>query len=373
MKITIITGPFASIPPYSISAIEKRWYSCGQEFIKLGHQVNYICKRPNEEVVDTDLVTYIKGYDRSRNDLYDKTVREFWYAVRALNAMEECDILVLNSIYAPIIAPLFYKRKYKAAIYNVARMPKKQMALYSRMDMLSCVSSSVKEVLLEQCPYLEEKVCVISNPVNTEVFTFEKKRCSPTPNVVYSGRVHPEKGLDILCESIERLNKEGIQVGLTIVGPTKVEQGGGGKAYTDKLDAIAKSFRIEYVEAIKDPVMLATELRWHDIYCYPSVAERGETFGVAPLEAMTLGIPTVLSQLACFTDFAKDGYSACMFNHRSANRVDELCGQIRRLIEDEYFYEKISMNGAESAKNFSNEKIALRYLSLFKDLLNNKK
>ena len=371
MKITIITGPFAAIPPYSFSAIEKRWYDCSQEFKKMGNEVLFISKKPSNSVHDTDDCIYIKGYDRSGIDLLDKVWREFFYAVRALNRVRKCDVLVLNSIFTPVFVPL-YKKKYKVAVYNVARMPKRQMSLYGGVDMLSCVSSSVRDMLLSQSPRLRNKSCVISNPVNTDYFYYEPKQCSKNPKVIYSGRIHPEKGIDILCESIERLNEEGMRIGLTLVGPADVAHGGGGDKYTDMLNSIAKNYKIEYIGAVRERVLLAKELRKGDIFCYPSVAEMGETFGVAPLEAMALGLPTVVSSLACFTDFAKDGESALFFNHRSENRIIQLSHLIRQLVEDTSLYERISIGGAEIAKNFSTDKIALKYMSLFDELLSKK-
>lgn len=369
MNITIITGPFASIPPYSISAIEKLWFNCGQVFSQMGHTVHYIAKRPEGDVSDSEGITYVKGYDRSGNPFKDKILREFIYAVRALNAVREgCDVLVLNSIFAPILCAL-YHRRYKVAVYNVARMPKRQMSLY-RVDMLSCVSSAVRNELLQQSPRLAERSCVVSNPVDTSCFYFHERTCSKTPSIVYSGRVHPEKGLDILVRSIDMLNRRGgTQVGLSLVGPCGIGQGGGGKEYTDRLDALATTFRINYVHAIKEPELLANELMKHDIFCYPSVAEKGETFGVAPLEAMALGIPTVVSSLACFTDFATDEKNALIFDHRTEQRVEELADKFHRLIDDSSLYNRIARCGAETAINFSNEKIAQKYIDLFEQLL----
>ena len=372
MKITIITGPFEAIPPYSFSAVEKRWYKCAQEFKKRGNNVLFISKKPSDSVNDTDDYIYIKGYGRSGNNLKDKVWRDFVYSVRALNRVKRCDVLVLNTAFTPILAP-FYKRRYKVAIYNVARMPKGQMSLYSGIDMLSCVSSSARGVLLNQSPRLKDKSCVISNPIDTECFYYEPKKCSEKPKVIYSGRINPKKGIDILCESIEKLNEEGLNIGLTLVGTTDIAHGGGGDNYIRILNSLAKSYKIEYIGVVRENVLLAKELRKGDIFCYPSVAEMGETFGVAPLEAMALGLPTVLSSLACFTDFAKDGESALFFDHRDKkNRVNQLSHLIRQLVEDKSLFERISIGGAESARAFSTEKIASKYISLFEELISKK-
>jgi glycogen synthase len=40
------------------------------------------------------------------------------------------------------------------------------------------------------------------------------------------------------------------------------------------------------------------------------VAETGEAFGVAPIEAMAYGCAPLVSNLACFRDFIEDGVTA---------------------------------------------------------------
>ena len=357
--------------PYAIGAVEKRWYECGEEFEKMGHEVLYIAKRPDADVESDKRVTYIKGYSRSSHGMYDKTWREFAYAVRALRAVRQCDVLVMNSIFTPILCPLI-RNKYKVSVYNVARMPKKQMSLYN-VDMLSCVSNATRNVLLKQSPRLANKSCVINNPVNTLNFIYSKRTCSNAPSVVYSGRIHPEKGIDILVKSIEVLRQQGMDVKLTLVGPDSRGQGGGGSEYIEYLKSFAKSFTIAHVPAIRDPKQLAAELSKHDIYCYPSMAEQGETFGIAPLEAMALGIPTIVSRLSCFKDFTEDKKSALVFDHRSEGCVEELASLIKQLATDSLLYDTISLNGAEAAKEISNKKIAAKYISMFQQLLNNKK
>ncbi len=200
MKVNIITGPFGCLPPYAIGAVEKLWYSIGTDMRNKGHQVIFISKKPlKESSMDDNLLLH--GYERTGSWVKD-FVLDFVFSIKALSKMPKCDMLVLNSIWSPILCLLF-KWKYRRALYNVARFPKKQMGAYFAMSSLACVSTAVYNALIEQSPSMKSRACVIPNPIDTHIFCNEHmvKTLSDSPEVVYSGRVHKEKGLDILVES----------------------------------------------------------------------------------------------------------------------------------------------------------------------------
>jgi glycosyltransferase involved in cell wall biosynthesis len=98
---------------------------------------------------------------------------------------------------------------------------------------------------------------------------------------------------------------------LTIVGPWQTKYGGGGEDYLQQLKAMSSSIsdRLNWIGAVFDQEKLINYYRSADLFVYPSLAEKGETFGCAPLEAMASGCPALVSGLACFQDFISDGVS----------------------------------------------------------------
>ena len=130
---------------------------------------------------------------------------------------------------------------------------------------------------------------------------------------------------------------------------------------------------INWVAPIKDSIQLSQAMADSDIFCYPSVAEKGETFGVAPLEAMALGIPTIVSDLDCFKDFIINKENGLVFNHRSTNNIEELAKCLEHLITNKPYRKLLGKNGATAAKNnFSVKQIADLYLSDFNSSIINK-
>lgn len=101
-KINIITSPFGCIPPYAIGAVEKRWKSCGDYYLKKGMDVVFISKSPDEEVENDENNIYIKGYGRTGSWTKDLFL-DLIYSFKALWKMPKCDAVVLNTIWSPVL------------------------------------------------------------------------------------------------------------------------------------------------------------------------------------------------------------------------------------------------------------------------------
>ena len=370
MKITILTGPFLCLPPEAIGAIEKRWYLVGNKWIEEGNDVTFVCKKPKK--TNDDKCIYIKGYERTGSWFKD-FILDFIYSIKALKKIPSTDILVLNSIWSPILARI-YKNKFKVSIYNVARFPKQQMGIYhkiGKIDSFCCTSNATYNALIDQNPELKSVSYVIPNFMDTHVFGGKEVRSlSDTPTIVYAGRVHAEKGLNLLMRAADKISKNYTKIRIIIIGAKDKERGGSGEEYAWDLEKLAPNCEVVWVDAIYNPKDLANEISRGDIFCYPSVAERGETFGVAPLEAMGLGLPVIVSKLDCFSDFISDEKNGLVFNHRSENAVEELEAQLLKLLTKPELFSKYSLEGIKTAHQFSVEKIAAKYYKKFEELLN---
>ena len=88
---------------------------------------------------------------------------------------------------------------------------------------------------------------------------------------------------------------------------------------------------IEWLGPIYDQQQLISHYQQAALFVYPSLAEQGETFGLAPLEAMACGAVPIVSNLACFRDFITPGVNGLVFNHRAADAPGLLATQILEL------------------------------------------
>jgi glycosyltransferase involved in cell wall biosynthesis len=153
-----------------------------------------------------------------------------------------------------------------------------------------------------------------------------------------------------------------------LIGPRETNVGGGGAIYISELNQLAEGLPVEFRPSISDPEKLAKELCAASIYCYPSLAEKGESFGVAPLEAMATGLAVVVSSLSVFRDFIKDGETGLVFDHRSNRPEQELAAKLRILLTDDQLRNKIERQAAITARQFGYEKVADAFLNDFDNL-----
>lgn len=374
MQITIVTGAFLPTGGGPSGAVEKRWLGVAKILAGKGHQVTIVARRwpgqAADEVVDGIHFVRHGGYTRTSSITFD-IVKDFLYSVRVLLNAPEADITVSNTFWLPILAVL-RKRTLGYIVVNVARFPKKQMWLYRFADRLSAVSNVVAKEIARQSPEVEHLVKVIPNPVDISCFRSEGT-VPPSLNsfrVLYTGRVHPEKGLHLLIPALAQLIPDFPRIELAIVGPTKVEHGGGGDAYVAHLTRLSRGLKVNFEPSITEPSRLAARMREADYYCYPSLADEGESFGIAPLEAMALGYAPILSKLACFQEFSEDGSNCFVFDHLGHDPVANLTAALRRAMAAPQSTREMGANAVRTSKKFNYNFVAQSYLDDWSYLLN---
>jgi len=314
MKICIVIGAFLPIPPKKGGAVEKRWLRLAEEFAALGHEVTMISRTypglPERETLRGVAHVRVAGYDTPASPLKLKLL-DLLYALRARRAVPaDVDIVVTNTFWAPVVI----RGQQRGCVYvDVARMPKGQMRLYRKVGRLRANSTPVAEAIKAELPAARHgRVRMIPNPLP---FVPEGLPPKPaTPSFLYVGRVHPEKGVHVLLAALHAMDTP---MPTRIVGPWHVQEGGGGEAYWQQLQTLAAGLPVVFVGPVFDMDALNAEYAKATVFVYPSLAEKGETFGLAPLEAMAWGCVPVVSDLACFKDFIHHDINGWVFNHRA--------------------------------------------------------
>jgi glycosyltransferase involved in cell wall biosynthesis len=155
-----------------------------------------------------------------------------------------------------------------------------------------------------------------------------------------------------------------------IVGPTETKLGGGGDNYFTSLQRAAARAegKITFAGPIFDSAKLADAYRSARLFIYPSLSERGESFGLAPLEAMAHGCAVIVSNLACFHDFIRDNETGFIFDHRAKSAADSLGQKLKAAIIDEQLLQRVAEAGQRKCDEFSPECVAELFLADFKQL-----
>jgi len=366
MKIVILQGAFLPVPPKLGGACEKMWYLLGQKFAARGHDVVHLSRQwrqlPRSEWIEGVQHVRVAGFDTPGSLVWLK-ILDCLYTMRAIAAIpKDADVVVSNTFWAPLLIPLF--RKARIAV-DVARMPKGQMRYYWMAARLRANSTPVANAICAELPLAKHsKVVMIPNPLphdNTESIDCDKKGKS----ILFCGRIHPEKGLELLSSTAQAL-PDGWTI--SIVGPWKTSEGGGGESYLESLKNLFRDSRVRFFEPIYDIDNLNLLYRDAAIFVYPSVAEKGETFGLAPLEAMAWGAVPVVSDLACFKDFITNGENGLVFNHRAASPQDDLMQCVLRLIDDNALRKAMGVQAQEVNHSHSAVSVADSFLGEFAKL-----
>ena len=369
MRITVLLGAFFPVPPLRGGAVEKIWFALGQELARRGHTVTQVSRRcdglPAEETLAGVRHLRIQGYDTPASLLRLKWL-DLLYTRRALRVLPAADIILTNTFWAP----LFVRPARHGLLYvHVARFPKGQLRWYRRATRLQTVSTPILEAMRAEAPRLAARFEVVPNPVEVPATVPAPEEREPV--VLYAGRIHPEKGLALLVDAWARLAPGHPGWRLRLAGPWDTARGGGGEEFKRGLEARAAraGTSVEFTGGLFAPGALEAELRRAAVFVYPSIAERGETFGVAPLEAMAHGCPAVVSNLACFTDFIAHGRNGLVFDHRDADAAGRCAETLGPLLADPARRAALAAAARETARDFSVATVAGRYEESFRRAL----
>lgn len=350
MRITIVSGFFLPVPPISGGSTEKSWYHLAREFAARGHEVTMISRRwhgfPHRETNEGIRHVRLPGWDHNRR-LWCNLLLDFLWSWRVFFALPAADIVVVNTVALPVWLGRLKPAAGRVVIMT-GRMPKGQYRRYRNIARVLAASSHVRDRVLEENPSLGPVMRVRGYPINWQRFNRTGDSAPPAPPaprpdevvIGYVGRIHEEKGLLLLADAMKLVRAApGLPpFRLLLCGPVDIEHGGSGPVFRGRLlnalSAALSSSRFTLLDPQFNDRTLAGIYRQMHVFCYPSLAEKGETFGVAVAEAMASGAVPVVSRLACFTDFVRDGANGLVFDHTAPDAAARLAAAIMRLLAD---------------------------------------
>ena len=373
MRITILQGPFLPVPPIRGGAIEKAWFRLGMEFRRMGHEVAHLSREcdglQKKETIEGVRHFRVPG-NESTTFLPMLKFRDLQYVLRAKRVLLPTDILVTHSFWAPILLDSkACGRKY----VHVGRFPKGQMKLYQNVSRLQAPSASVARAICREVPDSSQLVKAIPYPLPWDCPSLNLGE-GREKTILYHGRIHPEKGLRELVMAFTSLPENLLKEWRLVVrGPWRIEQGGAGRAFLEELRnlAISASERITFFDPAFDDETLRQDLGRAGLFVYPSLAERGETFGLAALEAMSCGCPPLVSGLSCFKDFVSDGENGFVFNHLDTDVAVALRDKLAKVLHNPECLSDAGLKASRDAADYALKPVARLFLEDFESIFTN--
>ena len=227
-----------------------------------------------------------------------------------------------------------------------------------KVNNIISVSNFTNKILVENYDLNNEKCIVINNGFNFDTKEFhDYKEIKSTLKFITIGGMHKRKGQHNFIYALPQLISEFGEILYIIAGiPQEIERL---KELVARLNVI-KNVRFitspsneQLVELLKDSdifVMLSEKLENGDF----------EGFGIAILEAMSMGLPAIGSKNSGIEDAISNHYSGVLVNHSNIEEIKNAVNQIR------LNYPQYSKNSIEWSKKFRWASVIEQYESLLK-------
>jgi len=212
----------------------------------------------------------------------------------------------------------------------------------------------------------EEKIAIIPNGIDLSEYanlppkgSFKKKYDIGEEEkiVLYLGRIHKIKGIDILVKAFTNVIEKLDNVRLVIVGPDD--------GYLDELEALTKALKMENNVLITGPLYGRDKLKAYvdaEVYVLPS---RYETFPMTVLEAMACRVPIILSKECGISEVVRD--NAGIMVNPSPTVLERA---LLRILSDENLQRTCREKCKTVIKNFDISKVVSKLEMVYEEVSN---
>lgn len=357
-------------------------YGLSKTLAKMGHEVT-ICT--SDYAFDNE---YAKELPGVRIEKFASKFGKFIYTPKMKNWLleniDKYDILHLNNYwgYQNIVAsdvaikmnvpyvisphgsiPVIINSYLRKLVFDVK---------YGRMILknaqMAIATSEMEKKQIESKGISSHRIEVIPNgiflpPVSKDDLTVFRKKYglgSCDKVILYLGRIHKGKGVDILLLAFSEILKTFNNARLVIVGPDD--------GYLNNIKKIIKDKLLQKKVVITGPLYGDDKYRAYkaaDIYVLNSSYE---IFGNTILEACGCGVPVIINDQCGISSVIKDKCGLTVKYDK-----DDLADAIAKLLLSDELRREFSKNGEEMVKrSFTWEVIAKRYESLYYNVCQNR-
>jgi len=275
-------------------------------------------------------------------------------------AIPECDINVAT-FYPTALAVhrsgkgkgFYYVQHYEPILsrnkYNILMAKETYYLPLTKLVVSRWLTKRIKCMTGDNCIF-------VGNGVDTEIFhprsVSLQSRSGMTVMSLFRGV--DWKGESEMIDAMNILAKNVPNVKLLGVGKKK--------AFEELVRSKIVKFKAEFVDSPDDNT-LAKLYSSADIFAFPSWYEG---FGLPPLESMACGTPVVATSCLGVREFARNEYNALLVPLQDSV---ELSKAMERVLTDESLIERLRMNGLETARQYTWDKVVDRIEDAFKSVL----
>ena len=227
--------------------------------------------------------------------------------------------------------------------------------LLRRADAVTACSMYVLDALSSVGP-IRSKALVVPNGVTPEDFAEGTAEPAARPYVLALGRLAPQKGFDVLIDAFAHESMRPLGLDLVIAG-----DGSERDRLATQAGSLGLGDRVRLIGSV-GRYRLPSLLAGAELFAFPS---RGEPFGIALLEAMAAGVPSVATDAGGVGEFARNEENSLLV---APDDADALAQGLLRLHGDAELRARVSAAGQATAAGLSWSVIAPRYESLYREV-----
>lgn len=290
----------------------------------------------------------------------------FSYLLRVYNAIkhtEGSEIIIASgkfSLWTVALAKVLYSKKKTIAVIHGSEVNRggllsKKMTFWSlnKMDKIIAVSQFTKDIALIDKHHL--KIQVIHNGFELKNFDDIEINLQGSPSIITIGNVSKRKGQHNFIKAIPNVLNSYPELHYHMVGLP-----------SDKKNLTILAQKLEVSKYITFHGMVSEKDKYHllsgsKIFLMLSdVINQGEVegFGIAILEANSLGIPAIGSKHSGISEAIKSGFNGILVN---PNKIDEIEQAIKLILAD---YPSFSINALEWSKKFNWNVVVKKYIKV---------
>lgn len=311
-------------------------------------------------------------YNKNYKSAYERMFAEQFIMPFKYNKFDLVHFLDYSSPLVPIKAPFittihdltFYR--YPKTFTNKSRKIKQMLTPISinRASAIIAVSESTKKDILEYFPQAEGKVKVIypGKPDFKKIedktyIEYVKKIYGIEGNYILSvGTLEPRKNIISLLKAFVKVHRKIKDMKLVLVGSK-------GWLYEEvftKVNNMEIRDNIVYTGYVEQQHM-SVLYSGAEVFVYPSIYEG---FGLPPLEAMSCGVPVVVSNTSSLPEVVGGAGAYC-----NPHDIDSISGAILSILNSDEIRKDLIYKGLKQCEKFSWEKTADNVIDLYRQIL----
>lgn len=240
----------------------------------------------------------------------------------------------------------------------VGKSEKRRFLMYKFANVVVSNSYSQASFIKKHYPRISNKLCTITNFVDTEYFTpNENKSKEELIKIVSVGRINHQKNILNYLKALRVIVDKGFAFKAIWYGNTDDER------YYSSCKLLIEELDLHgYFEFRAATKHIKEEYQKADVFCLPSIYEG---FPNVLCEAMSCGLPVLCSNVCDNPDIAVDGKSGFLFD---PNSIDDMVAAIEKmLITNKEDYQSMAIfNRNRSVDLFSEKAFVEKYLSIIR-------